>query len=255
MSHQSWVINAKRHKTQSSSNTKQTNSFPAFSFCCLKFLLGTVHTYFFWPHSNAAEKIVTKFSKGKVRARAESLRIWELGGGNAGLRWQRCRKCWGIIYPRGHWQALKKQNKKQNKPRLHKGMETTPHKVSQRTFHHNVNISPALSRFPKMRQPHVDALSSSSEVLIQPMFNAGLSRRAGTQVLIYRLAMWQGRGSQCGKQAASSLTEVWSHSTWMRAQQVRWEQPGLDKSPVTTRQSGDKGSQVKKSSQGESLVR
>lgn len=112
-----------------------------------------MYTYFFWPHSNAAEKIVTKFNKGKVRARAESLHVWELGGGSIGLYWQRFRKCWGIIYPRGRWQATKKQNKKQNKPWLHKGMETTPHKVSQRTFHHNMNISPTLSSFPKMRQP------------------------------------------------------------------------------------------------------
>lgn len=64
-----------RPKTQRSANTKQTNSFLAFSFCCLKCLFGTVYTYFFWPHSNAAEKIVTKFNKGKVRARAESLHV------------------------------------------------------------------------------------------------------------------------------------------------------------------------------------
>lgn len=134
-------------------NTKQANIFLAFSFCCLKFLFGTVLTYLFWPHSSAAEKIVMKFNKGKVIARAESLHVWELGGGTVGLYWQRFRICWGRIYPRGCWQTIKKQNKKQNKPRLHKGMETTPHKVSQRTFHHNIHIGLTLPGFLKMRQP------------------------------------------------------------------------------------------------------
>lgn len=134
-----------RHKMQIYSNSKETNSFLGFSFCCLKFLFGTLYTYFFWPHSNAAEKIVTKFNKGKVRARAESLHAWELGGGSFGLYWQRLRKCWGIIYPRECWQTIKKQNKKQNKPRFHKGMETTPHKVSQKNFpsqHEHQSSSP-----------------------------------------------------------------------------------------------------------------
>lgn len=134
-----------RHKMQIYSNAREKSSFLAFSFCCLKCLFGTLYTYFFWPHSNAAEKIVTKFSKGKVRARAESLHVWELGGGSVGLYWQRFRKCWGIIYPRECWQTLKKQNKKQNKPWLHKGMETTPHKASQKNFpsqHEHQSSSP-----------------------------------------------------------------------------------------------------------------
>lgn len=74
-----------RHKMQIYSNARETNSSLAFSFCCLKSLFGMLYTYFFWPHSNAAEKIVTKFNKGKVRARAESLPVQELRGGSTGL--------------------------------------------------------------------------------------------------------------------------------------------------------------------------
>lgn len=230
-----------RCEMQIYSNARETNSFLAFSFCCLRFLSGTLYTYFFWPHRNAAEKIVTKFNKGKVRARAESLHVWELGGGNIGLYWQRFRKCWGIIYPRECWQTIKKQTKKQNKPWLHKGMETTPHKVSQKNFpsqHEHQTSSPWFS------QDEATAALILWAVNLKYWSNR-CSVLGCSQELVHRYCSagaWDAHGEMpCvsgGDRAAGPLWQ--SHNTWARVQQVHWEYPGPERSPVITRQSGDR---------------